>query len=142
MSIPTLLWQTSSNNSTWVDMKTPSEFKHSWEDLDHDSYRSVVSGNLIRSVIRRRWIKVSLTFNYLTSEELDTIVRAVNTSTVYFKMKSPAFGNSTQTPSGAEGKWLSFEGYVSKFEAELLQGQVGWSLSFNIIQSKGASWQV
>ena len=141
MSIATLLWQTSANGTTWTDMKTPSEFKHSWEDLDHDSYRSVVNGNLIRNVIKRRWIKVSLSFNYLTADELNTIVTAVNTSKVYFKMKSPAFGNASITPSGASGKWLTFEGYVSKMEAELLQGQVGWSLSFNIIQSKGASWQ-
>ena len=141
MSIATLLWQTSTNNSTWTDMKTPSEYKLSWEDLDHDSYRSVVTGNLIRNVVKRRWVKISLSFKYLTASEVDAILKAVNKATVYFRVKTPAFGSSSGIPSGTSGEWFSFQGYVSKMEVELLQGNVGWALSFNIVQSKGASWQ-
>ena len=49
--------------------------------------------------------------------------------------------NQGGIPTGTSGEWFSFQGYVSKMEVELLQGNVGWALSFNIVQSKGASWQ-
>ena len=127
-----LIWYTSSNNSTWTLMKSPSTYKISWEDLDNDSYRSVTNGNLIRNVIKRRWAKISFSWDVLTDAQVSTICSAVNTGTVYFKMKSPAFGTAG---------FITFKGYVSKMETELLKGMVGYSLSFNVIQSEGATWQ-
>ena len=132
MSLATMLWQTSANNSTWVDMKTPSAYKINWEDLDLDSYRSVVNGNLIRNVLSRRWAKVEMSWRLLSSNELNTILTAVNKDTVYFRFKSPAFGTND---------WISFKGYVSKMNTELLEAQVGWNLAFNVVQMETATWQ-
>ena len=132
MSVSTLLWQTSTNQTTWTDMKTPSTYKIDMEDLDVDSYRSIMTGNLIRTVIARRWFKVSMKWNFLDATEVDTILKAVNKDGVYFKFKSPAFGTSG---------WVQFKGYVSKMSPELLEGQVGWSLSFNVVQSEKGSFQ-
>lgn len=121
-----LIWY--ANN---VLMPSPSSYKISWEDLDNDSYRSVTNGNLIRNVIKRRWAKVSLSWSVLSAEDVNTICTAVNRDGVTFKVISPAFANGL----------LEFDGYVSKMETELLEGMIGYSLSFNIVQSTGADWQ-
>lgn len=127
-----LIWYTSTNGTSWTQMKSPSSYKISWEDLDNDSYRSVTNGNLIRNVIKRRWAKISLSWTFLTASQISTILSAVNKDNVYFKVVSPAFGS---------GGFISFKGYVSKMETELLKGMVGYSLSFNVVQMEGASWQ-
>ena len=121
-----LIWYVDNNL-----MPSPSTYKISWEDLDNDSYRSVTNGNLIRNIIKRRWAKVSVSWNVLDDTKVNQILTAVNRDSVVFKMKSPAFSNG----------YISFRGYVSKMECELLEGMVGYSLSFNIVQSEGASWQ-
>jgi len=127
-----LIWYTSTDNSTWTLMKSPSTYKINWEDLDNDSYRSVINGNLIRNVIKRRWAKVGLSWNVVSGNDVSTICSAVNKDEVYFKVISPTFGNQG---------FISFKGYVSKMECELLEGMIGYSLSFNIIQSEVESWQ-
>ena len=115
-----------------VLMPSPSTYKISWEDLDNDSYRSVTNGNLIRNVIKRRWAKVSLSWNVLSADKVNTILNAVNGANKTFKMRSPAFGTND---------FITFVGYVSKMDTELLGGMIGYSLNFNIVQSEGASWQ-
>ncbi len=125
-----LIWYTSSDGSNWTLMKSPSSYKLNWEDLDNDSYRSVTNGNLIRNVIKRRWVKLALKWSVLQDTDVSTICSAVNTDTVYFKVKSPAWSD-----------FLIFKGYVSKIESELLEGMIGYSLSFNIVQMEGASFQ-
>lgn len=112
-------------------MPSPSTYKISWEDLDNDSYRSITNGNLIRNVIKRRWAKISLSWSLLPASKVNQILSQVNTDRPVFRVMSPAFSNG----------YISFVGYVSKMETELLEGMVGYSLSFNIVQSKGASWQ-
>ena len=127
-----MIWQTSTNNVNWTDMKTPSTYKIDMEDLDLDSYRSVMTGNLIRTIIARRWFKVGLTWKFLSAIEVNTILGAVNKDGVWFRFKSPAFGTSG---------WVSFKGYVSKMSTEMLEGQIGWKLSFNVVQMDRSSFQ-
>lgn len=43
-----VLIQTSQNNTTWTDLKIASSYTISYEDLDDDSFRSKLTGNLIR----------------------------------------------------------------------------------------------
>lgn len=125
-----LIWYTSTDGSNWTLMKSPTTYKLNWEDLDNDSYRSVTNGNLIRNVIRRRWVKLSLSWKVISESDVSTICQSVNRDNVYFKIKSPAWGD-----------FLVFKGYVSKIESELLEGMVGYSLSFNIVQMEGANFQ-
>ena len=127
-----LIWYTSTNNSTWIEMKSPTTYSIDWEDLDNESYRSVMNGNLIRNVVKRRWAKIALEWKVLSASEVSTICTAVNKDTVYFKVKSPVWDSSG---------FIIFKGYVSKIKAELLEGMIGYSLSFNIVQSEGASFQ-
>ena len=132
MSLSTMLWQISNDNVNWVDMKTPSKYKVDWEDLDLDSYRSVITGNLIRNVIARRWFKVGMSWSLLDYNQVEDILSKVNKDDVYFRFKSPAFGTN---------EWVSFKGYVSKMSSDLLQAQVGWSLSFNVVQMDRSGFQ-
>ncbi len=127
MSLSTMLWQVNG-----VDMKTPSTYKIDAEDLDLDSYRSVTNGNLIRNIIGKKWYKIGMSWNLLNYNQVQTIINEVNQNNPTFRFKNPAFGTND---------WVEFVGYVSKFSCELLQGQVGWTLSFNVVQSERSSFQ-
>lgn len=127
------VWFTSTNNSSWTGMMTPDKYKIDWEDLDKDSYRSAMTGDLYRNVIRRRWAKVGMTFKDLSEDECSAILEAVNQDTVYFRFLSPAFKTSG---------YISFEGSVSKMSVEVDDlVEKGWTVSFNVVQAKGANWQ-
>ena len=89
-----ILMQVSQDGTNWEDVSIPSEYSVSWEDLDDQSYRSVVNGNLIRKRITPRWVKLGMNYNFLTSAQLNTLARQVNTNPkFYVRAKSPAFGN-------------------------------------------------
>lgn len=116
----------------------PSTYSIDWEDLDLDSYRSVVNGNLNRNVLHRRWAKISLSWRYLTDEQISSLLSKVNTSTLWVKAISPAFGTSG---------YITFKAYVSKMHIEAIEGitydnsVTGYNVSFNIVQEKYAPWQ-
>lgn len=132
-----LLWQAKgSSNSDYVTMKTPSSYKISWEDLDSNSYRSVATGNLNRTIVSKKWLSASFTFNYLTEAEAEKILNMINHYPLYVKLKSPLFSNDGL---------FSCEAYVSKVSIGMQQNKetgATWNqLSFNIIQSKKVSSQ-
>lgn len=132
-----ILIKTSQDGSSFTDLQTPSTYKLTMEDIDNDSYRSVMNGNLIRNRLNPRWIKLELTYNRVSDSELNAIARAINSNQkFYIQCKSPAFGNM-----GTDSTWVQFAGYCSNFSAEMLQGQNGWMLSFNIIQSDVGGFQ-
>ena len=126
-----MLWQAkTSAGGTYTDMKTPSSYKIDWEDLDSNSYRSVTTGNLNRSIVSKKWFKGQFSFNYLTETEVESILSVINNYPLYVKIKSPLFGTSGVT---------EFEAYVSKVSVQMQQNETNptWnSLSFNIVQSK------
>ena len=123
-----MIWQARIGSSgSYTDMPTPSSYKIDWEDLDKNSYRSTINGNLIRHPLSKHWFKIAFNYSFITPANLKTVVEKVNQNNLYIKAKTPAFGTDG---------WVEMQGYVSKFSAELLEGQVGYSLSFNFIQSK------
>ena len=132
-----MLWQAKiSANANYTDMKTPSSYKLNWEDLDSNSYRSVTTGNLVRSIVSKKWISASFNFNYLTEQEAEEIMSMVNHYPLYVKLKSPLFGN---------GGLFECQGYVSKASISMQQnketGATWTDLSFNFVQSKKVSSQ-
>lgn len=139
-----VLIKTSQNNSTWVDLPIASRYSISYEDLDDDSFRSKLTGNLIRRRISPRWIKIGLEYNCVTDAELDSIAKQVNTNQkFYVRVKAPAFGNmnSAGSTSATDKTWVTFRAYVSNYQAEMLPLQKGWTLNFNIIQSDTGTFQ-
>ena len=133
-----MLWETkASANGTYTTMKTPSSYELEGNDLDTNSYRSVVNGNLNRTIIGKKWLTVKMTFNYLTESELETITTALNYYPMYVKLKSPVFSTS--------GLWEG-EMYCSKFNVSMQQNkennnQTWHNLSFTLVQSKKGSSQ-
>lgn len=136
-----MLWEAKGKTGSYITMKTPSSYKIDYEDLDSNSYRSIVNGNLIRRRLTSKWFKGSFSFNYLTDEELNTILNMINNDPLYVRIKSPMFGTNGI---------VEFEAYVSKVSVEMLRnynesydinGSQWSNLSFNIVQSKVVSGQ-
>lgn len=135
-----MLWQCKNSLSgSYVDMKTPSSYKIDYEDIDSNSYRSIVNGNLIRKRLSSKWFKGSFSYSYITQQEAETIMRMINAYPLYVKIKSPMFGSAGV---------VEFEAYVSKVSIEMLKNDktnyenTQWvNLSFNIIQSKVVNGQ-
>ena len=138
-----MLWQakTPTSSGSYVDMITPSSYKIDWEDIDSNSYRSVTNGNLIRRRLVSKLYKGSMSFNYVTEAQLETLMPIINQNPLYVKVKSPIFGTTG---------WVELECYVSKASVEMLRNDPSsgsninnqWgNLSFNIIQAKVVSGQ-
>ena len=136
-----ILYVNSSNSWTGIDpIPDPSTYSIDWEDLDLDSYRSVINGDLNRNVLKRRWAKIGLSWRYLSAADIQSILSRVNTDILWVKAKSPAFGTSN---------YIIFKAYVSKMHVEAIEGVTfnsegsddGYILSFNIVQEKNAQWQ-
>lgn len=132
-----MLWEAKSSSSgSYTRMKTPSSYKISWEDLDKNSYRSVTTGNLIRSIVSKKWFKGSFSFNYLTEAEAEAILSMINHYPLYIKVKSPLFGTNGV---------MECQAYVSQVSISMQQNAATgatWSdLSFNIVQSRTISGQ-
>lgn len=133
----TLLWQIKSGN-TYTNMLTPSVFDYEWEDADDDSYRSVVTANLIRERIVSHLEKITIEYHKITSSQVNTIAKAINTNASYtVKCKSPAFGNMTSPDTGETNSWVEFVAYTSKFSCKSTKagdGSIVYDLSFSVIQ--------
>ena len=135
-----MLWKARVNGS-YVDMITPSTYKIDWEDVDSNSYRSVINGNLIRSRLASKLYKGSMSFNYITEEQLEYIMPIINQDPLYVQVKSPIFGTNG---------WVTLECYVSKASVEMIRNDATYNsntnnqwgnLSFNIIQAKVVNGQ-
>lgn len=131
-----MLWAVKNSlEAEYENMKTPSDLKIDWEDLDSNSYRSITTGNLNRKIVSTKWLKASLKFNYLTETEVENIMQKVNTYPLYLKIKSPLFGTAGV---------FECQAYVSKASISMQQNKENptWhDLSFNIVQSKKVSGQ-
>lgn len=131
-----MLWQAKNTaGGSYVTMKTPSSYKIDYEDLDSNSYRSITNGDLIRSRLTSKWFKGSMSFNYITEAEAESILAMVNSYPLYVRIKSPMFGSNGV---------VEFQAYVSKVSLEMLKNSdnAEWvNLSFNIVQSKSIGGQ-
>jgi hypothetical protein len=123
-----LLWQ-AKVSGTYTTMLTPSSYKIDWEDLDKDSFRSITTGNLIDNVISKSWSKISFQYNYLTENEVNTLLSVLNQNPIYVKAKNPFFSSETE-----------LEMRCSKKSAEMLETG-DYTLSFNLVQKKKVSGQ-
>ena len=135
-----MLWQCKKKTTDeFVDMKTPSSYKVSYEDLDSKTYRSITNGNMIRRRVSSKWFKGSFTFNYITQSEAEEILDMINSNPLYVRIKSPMFGTNGI---------VEFEAYVSKVSMEMIRNDKTnnntheWvDLTFNIVQTKVVNGQ-
>ena len=122
MSLDKVIWYVNG-----VEMPTPSGVKYDFEDLDNQSYRSVVDGSLIRDRIASEFIKIQLSYKYLTPSMAKRVRDSIKTNEKYtVKFKSPILND--------DGDFVTFVAYTAKMSFEMLEMQVGYSASFSIIQ--------
>ena len=126
-----LLWYTKSGASgTYTQRKTPSTYKIDWEDLDANSYRSKATGNLIDSVISKKWSKLEFSYKCLSEAEVNQLMTIINVNPIYVKAKNPLFS----------GGYIEAQFRCSKASAEMLETG-DYTMSFNLVQKKKVSGQ-
>lgn len=120
----------STDGSTWItNLPQPYNMNGSLEDLDVNSYRSVVNGNVYRKVVGYKWEKISLEFNWIPETDayalLDTIRSANN---IYIRFRSPTSSTYTQT----------LRGYIAKLSYNQVKTQlgIGYTVSFNFVEGR------
>lgn len=126
-----LLQYKTSLSGTYSDFPTPSSYGIDIEDLDANSYRSITTGNLMDHVISKSWSKIKLTYKYLTATQIKDIMTILNYNPIYIKAKDPALGTD----------WIEMEMRCSKKSCEMLEAQLGYTASFNLVQKKKVSGQ-
>lgn len=126
-----LLWYTKDTPSaSYVQRKTPSKYKIDWEDLDNKSYRSIANGNLIDTVISKKWSKIQYDYKHLSEEEVNELMDIVNDNPIYVKAVNPFFS----------GGYIEAEFRCSKASCEMLEDHY-FTLSFNLVQKKKVNGQ-
>ena len=126
-----LLWYTKNSPSDpYIQRKTCSKYKIDWEDLDNKSYRSIATGNLIDTVISKKWSKLQFDYNHLTEEEVNEIMAIINVNPIYVKAVNPFFSNG----------YIEAEFRCSRASCEMLADH-NFTLSFNLIQKKKVNGQ-
>lgn len=126
-----LIWQTKTNESgQYATQKSPSSYGGEVEDLDNNSFRSVVNGDLIDSVVSYAWSKLSFNYNYLTLEEIQPLMALLKRNPIYVKAKDPAIGS----------EYMEMEMRCSKKKWSMLETG-DYTLSFNLVQKKKVSGQ-
>lgn len=126
-----LLWYTKNSPSDpYIQRKTCSNYRIDWEDLDNKSYRSIATGNLIDTVISKKWSKLQFDYKHLSEEEVNEIMAIINVNPIYVKAVNPFF------PSG----YIEAEFRCSKASCEILEDHY-YTLSFNLVQKKKVNGQ-
>ena len=126
-----LLQYKTSSSGTYSDFPTPSTYGIEIEDLDANSYRSITTGNLHDNVISKSWSKIKLSYNFLTATQIKDIMTILNYNPIYIKAKDPALGT----------EWIEMEMRCSKKSCEMIEAQLGYKASFNLVQKKKVSGQ-
>lgn len=126
-----LLWYTKPTSSgSYTQQLTPSKYKIDWEDLDNKSYRSISTGNLIDTVISKKWSKLQLSYNHLTQSQVNSLLSVINKNPIYVKAMNPFFSNG----------YIEAQFRCSKVSAEMLEDHC-YNMSFNLVQKKKVSGQ-
>ena len=121
------MWQVWENNN-WVDLPEPSEYSVNSEDLDVDSYRSVVNGNLVRNKLGT-WTTISFTFYFqFENDAISFLAHIINVYPLKIKAASPLITGGKATLTG----------YVGKSTSEYVYTQLGggYRITFNFIEGK------
>lgn len=75
--------------------KSPSSFKINIDDIDLDSYRSIVDASLIDKTLAKGMIKVSFSWDYLTEKEAEELMELTWHNPMPLEIKCPILGGKT-----------------------------------------------
>lgn len=124
-----MLWKVKVGN-TFVDMPEPSSYQIDGEDVDTDSYRSVINHNMIRTNITKKWQKVQMMFRFKTEEEANDLVAKINPYPLTCQFRTPIL--SSADTDGLY--WKTLTGYVSRVSMTMHDIELGYEVSFNFIE--------
>lgn len=71
-------------------MKTPTTYKDNIEDLDSDSYTSIVDGSIIDNPIAVGMLKIDMEWDYLTEKEAEDLLQLTYKNPLIATFKSPS----------------------------------------------------
>ena len=120
----------STDNTNWItNLPQPVRMDGSLEDLDVNSYRSVVNGNIYRNVLGYKWEKISLEFNWVPETDAYTLINTVRTANnIYIRFRSPSSSTYTKT----------LRGYISKLSYQQVKTSlgIGYTIAFNFVEGR------
>ena len=62
-------------------------------DLDNKTYRSIATGDMIDTVISKKWSKLQFSYKHLTQEQVNSILTIINNNPIYVKAINPLFAS-------------------------------------------------
>lgn len=126
-----LIWYTKpSASGEYTQMPSPSKYKVDLEDLDANTYRSTSTGNMIDTVISKKWSKIGFTYNCVSESDLNSILTKINANPIYLKAKNAFYASG----------YIEAQFRCSKVSFEMLETG-DYSLSFNLVQKRKVSGQ-
>lgn len=76
-----------------IEMPQPTTFEIEVEDLDANSYRSIVTGNLIDSVVSKNWSKCKFKFEGLTKAQATDLIQKCSANPINAKIENPIWAD-------------------------------------------------
>lgn len=128
-----LLWYARSSSGTFTNndlMLTPSTYKIDWEDLDNKTYRSIATGDMIDTVVSKKWSKIQYMYRHLDETQVNRLLTMINNNPIYVKAVNPLF----------PGGYIEAQFRCSKASCEMLEDHY-YTLSFNLVQKKKVAGQ-
>ena len=80
-------------SGTYVQMVQPTSYDIDVEDLDANTYRSVVTGDMIDSIISKNWSKCKFKFEGLTKSQAYDLIAKCSNNPIYAKIENPIWSS-------------------------------------------------
>lgn len=114
-----------SENGTYEQMPQPTDYEIEVEDLDANTYRSIVTGDMIDSVVSINWSKCKFKFENLTFEQAHDLIQKCSTNPIYAKIENPIWGSGY-----LEAKFRCSKKSIGK----MLTAGKKYTVSLNLVQ--------
>lgn len=124
-----MLWKESNSNE---NLPTPSTYSAKIEDVDNDSYTSVVDGELIDNPIAVGMLNLTMSWNFNTEEEAENLIQKTYKNPLILDVKVPVVKGGLLK----KAKYRVSKRNVDMIETELGNGttETKWKTSFNLMQ--------
>ena len=124
-----MLWKESNSNE---NLPTPSTYSADIEDVDNDSYTSVVDGELIDNPVAVGMLKLAMSWDFNSEEEAENLIQKTYKNPLILDVKIPVVkGGFLQN-----AKYRASKRKVDMITTELGNGttETKWKTSFNLMQ--------
>lgn len=112
-------------------MKTPSSYKDNIEDVDNDSFTSVVDGSLIDHPIAVGMLKLEMSWDCCTEAEAEELLQATYQNPMMVTVKCPSVQGGMITAPFRVAKRTS-EMHLTGNDEDASQSY--WKVSFSLMQ--------